>query len=190
MDVVFAIPTSPDLPTWNYLKNFIENFIEGFFSINSEGVRIGFITYNISKTVTLFRLEQYSSESQVMAAIDSLKFEFLNGVNDGNPSNALIAAKAVFSPTRSVQKTLILFLDKELSNQEDAFNAASDLTVTLGVRILTINIGSSNSFTNLRKIATRTQDILQVTNYNYLQTSIGQLGDVVCGAQSGKKMNY
>ena len=188
MDVAFAFPTSPDVSTWNYLKNFIEHFIEGFFSINAAGVRIGFITYNISNTVTHFRLEQYSSESQVMAAIDSLRFEFLNGVNDGNPTNALIAAKALFTPTRNVQKTLILFLDKELSSQEDAFNAASDLTVTLGVRIVTINIGSSNSFTNLRKIATRTQDILQITTYGYLQTAIGQLGDVVCGAQSGRKL--
>ncbi|MFG1588239.1 VWA domain-containing protein [Staphylococcus aureus] len=119
-----------DQMSWSNLKNFIKNFIEGFLSVNPNGVRIGFITYNSSKTVTQFSFGQYSSESSVLVAIDSLRFNY--GGNDGNPTNALNEAKALFTHARDEQKTLFLFLDQQVTS-DDASSAASDRSGGVGI---------------------------------------------------------
>ena len=164
------------------MNNFIKSFIQRFLPIGQSGVRLALITYDSGAATIQFGLDKFDKEADVKAALDSLKLSY-GGY--GNPAYALELASSVLKPIRNVEKNIILFLENTVQNQEVAI-ISQNLSNSMAARVTAIDILSENSLQDLRKIGTRSSDVIQTLGYNYLQTKLGQLGEIICGSKSGE----
>lgn len=164
------------------MKGFLIDFINNYLPINSRGVRVSVATFDYFKVTVQFGLDRYSSESLLKAAIDALPFK---AESQGNPALLMNTINAeVFSKSRNVQKTLVMFMGYSLLNKRETVQAANDLAFK-GVSIVAFDIVSSITLADLRQIGSRLQNNIQTIGYRYLQSKLNQMGSVICGAQSG-----
>lgn len=181
-DLIIALTPPSNHDQWTILKNFLKSFIQRFLPIGQSGVRLALITYDSGTATVQFGLDKFDKEADLKAALDTLKLSY-GGY--GNPAYALQLASSVLKPLRNVEKNVILFLENKVPTQEAA-NTSQTLSNSMAVRVTTIDILSENSLQDLRKIGTKSSDVIQTLSYNYLQTKLGQLGEIICGSKSGK----
>lgn len=96
---------------------------------------------------------------------------------------ALLMAKQMFTPTKgsrsNVPKIAIVFTDGQ-SNDPSGTQQQAKLLKDSGVLVLSIGIGPSVNQQELESIASKAEDVFQVTNFDVLSTIGKEVTNITC----------
>ena len=157
------------------INSFMKN-LSRTFDISSGQTRIGVIVYSTNATL-VFNLDQYSSISEIEAAIDNITY----------PGGATYTGQALNESTISlfnsnivranVSKVLVLITDG-VSNDDVAESAA--LVNNTGVTSFVVGIGNDHDRSQLIQIALGKEQHVFTADLNSLGDITGNIREAIC----------
>ena len=123
------------------------------YSVSKLQTQVGVITYGRNAELT-FSLNKYDSKSDLRTALEKLR----NPGDGTNIGEALQLARTVLfseenGARRGVQKTLVIFLNAKIDENNQDFKTELQALKNAGIRVVVIGIGSSVDKKQAKEIA-------------------------------------
>ena len=161
------------------MKDFIKNLTRSF-NVSSGETRVGVIVYSTNATL-VFKLDQYASNSEVEAAVDSISYPG-GGTNTGKALNRAVVSLFKNGVVRqNVRKVLVVLTD---GVSTDDVGQPAALLKNNGVLVLVIGIGVDYDQSQLTMIANGKQDYVSTAKYTSLGLVINGIRGAICKGNS------
>lgn len=157
------------------IKESMKSFVRSF-NVSSSTTRVGVIVYSTNSTVA-FTLNQYSSERDIIEAIDNITYPS-GGTYTGQALNQ--AAKVLFSNGTvrgNVSKILVVITD---GVSTDDVTGPAALVNETGVNTYVIGIGQNYDRSQLLQIAHNVPDHVFQAEFNSLQVAFSSVRETIC----------
>ncbi|OWF38639.1 Collagen alpha-6(VI) chain [Mizuhopecten yessoensis] len=184
-DIVFILDSSGSEGGDNFNKQlqFMSNFVK-HFSIGPHDVQFGLVTFSIQAR-NEFYLNTYNSVQDISNKLTNIAYI---GSTTHTELGLQYARQFQFSSShgarQNAQKIAIILTDGQSQSSTDTIHQA-DLLKQMGVKIISIGIGSYISQTELLSMAADQQHVLTVGSFDALHTIQSELKESSCGGGAG-----
>ncbi|XP_033736275.1 collagen alpha-1(XII) chain-like isoform X2 [Pecten maximus] len=184
-DIVFVLDSSGSEGADNFNKQlqFMTNFVTNF-QIGPHDVQFGLVTFSID-AINEFYLNTYNNQQDISNKLTNIAYV---GSTTHTELGLQYARQFQFTPTHgsrhNAQKIVIILTDGQSNSKPDTIHEAN-LLKQMGVKIISIGIGTGISQTELESMATDQQHVFNVGNFDALHTIQSELKNTACGVGSG-----
>ena len=176
---MFVLDASGSEGVENFKKelNFTAEFMKGF-QIGREHVQFGLVTFsNYGRSE--FYFNTYHDLQSILHKLDTIQYTGGSTHTDSGLSNAKFQFYSHHGARPNAQKIAIVLTDGQSYSTSRTIQKANELKA-MGVKVISLGIGSSVSQTELMGIATDPQHVFNVTNFDTLNSIQYEIKTAAC----------
>lgn len=183
-DIVFVLDASGSEGVENFKKelNFTAEFIKGF-QVGPQHVQFGLVTFsNYGRSE--FYFNTYKDLQSILHKLETINYSGGSTHTESGLSSAKFHFYSHHGARPNAQKIAIVLTDGQSYSTSRTIQKANDLK-GMGVKVISVGIGSSVSQTELNGIATDLQHVFNVTDFNALNSIQYEIKTAACAGKYG-----
>lgn len=181
-DIVFVLDASGSEGIENFKKelNFTAEFIKGF-QVGPQHVQFGLVTFS-DYGRSEFYFNTYKDLQSILHKLDTVHYSGGSTHTDSGLSNAKFHFYSHHGARPNAQKIAIVLTDGQSYSTSRTIQKANELK-GMGVKVISVGIGSSVSKSELNGIATDLQHVFNVTDFNALSSIQYEIKTAACAGK-------
>ena len=167
-DVIVLMDASSSIRRADFHKQvaFIKNVVSGF-DVRATSTRVGLVTFSDQTDVMLY-LNEYNDRHATMTSLAGARQSQFRGTNT---AMALLQAVEMFRLHGRVRAAHVAIVVTAGPSDYPALTAQqADLAKAAGVKVMTVGVGSAVDDSELRSMASTTDDIFTVDDFDALES--------------------
>lgn len=179
---MFVLDASGSEGVENFKKelNFTAEFIKGF-QVGPQHVQFGLVTFsNYGRSE--FYFNTYKDLQSILHKLETINYSGGSTHTESGLSSAKFHFYSHHGARPNAQKIAIVLTDGQSYSTSRTIQKANDLK-GMGVKVISVGIGSSVSQTELNGIATDLQHVFNVTDFNALNSIQYEIKTAACAGK-------
>lgn len=181
LELSFVVDGSASIweQNFTFALHFIEDFVDTF-DISQSAVRVSMVTYgDVVYTQDAFGFSRYGNKEELKLAISQVPYR--SGQKTNTSGGIWYMLQQQMPEARSGVRHVVIVLTDGNSQEADLTKEAADDANSAGLEVFAIGVGQEVTFQELHNIASDSDHVFEVSNYNMLEHIKDRLKYKACG---------